>query len=106
MLLHCRADPNRAFSASAVAAALRRTPSSAERDLALLCGRGFLAVSIGNDLNYTYKPMNAETDAAVAEIARLYAHSPGTIRAAFQPQRDPVREFAEAFRVRKDDDDA
>jgi hypothetical protein len=105
VLLFCRADPGRSFSAKAVASALHRLPGAVERDLALLCGRGFLAVNIGTDLNYSYKPMNRETDEALAEIEAVYRRSPGSIRALYAPPSDPVRAFADAFRLRKDDDD-
>jgi hypothetical protein len=106
LLLLRRAAP-RSFTAKAASKLLHVAESSAERELALLCGRGFLAVKVGSDLNYAYQPMSPELDAHVGAIAKLYDERRADVRALLRREvLDPVRAFAEAFRiVKKGDDD-
>jgi predicted ArsR family transcriptional regulator len=102
ILLHLRASPGKSFTARAVAATLPISSASAEQHLAILCGRGFLTVSIGSDLLYAYQPVSPAIDAAVAEIERLVHTCRGAVVAALREAngKDPVRAFANAFVIR------
>lgn len=102
ILLHLRASPGKSFTARAVAAALPISSVSAEQHLAILCGRGFLTVSIGSDLLYSYQPVSPSIDAVVAEIETLVHTCRGAVVAALRDAsgKDPVRDFANAFVIR------
>lgn len=97
----------RTFTAKSVAAELSLPTSRAETALAMLCGRGFLTVNIANDLFYSYAPVSPTIDKALDELSDLYASDrPGVIEVLTrQHARDPAHAFANAFLVRKKEDD-
>lgn len=96
----------RSFSVRSLATAARIPPARAELHLVMLCGRGFLSVGIGNDVVYSYAPASAELANAVAQLATLRRDHPEQIDELLgAAPRDPIRDFAEAFRVRKKDKD-
>jgi hypothetical protein len=103
VLLLLYAEPARAFSTADVVSALRIEPAWAEAQLSNLCTRGMLAAN--GDGAYHWAPRTAEIDAAVAGLARAYADRRvtviGLIYAKPAPS-DPLRSFADAFRIRKD----
>ncbi len=107
-LLRLRRSPGKSFTASTVGRELSVTTASAERELALLCGRGFLTVSLGSDLRYAYRPMTDGVDGVLAELERLWESDRDLVlRSLPKQQPDPIRAFANAFRFRPggDDDD-
>lgn len=69
VLLLLRRSPDKSFDVASVATALVVTTEAAEHDLAALCGRGFLAVILGSDVTYRYRPATPELERDVAEIA-------------------------------------
>jgi hypothetical protein len=99
----------RSFSVRSLATTSRMPPARAELHLVMLCGRGFLSVGIGNDLVYSYAPTSGELANAVAQLANIRRDHPEQIEEVLGPApHDPIRDFAEAFRVRKrtkDDED-
>ncbi|MBX3208551.1 MAG: hypothetical protein KF764_26195 [Labilithrix sp.] len=103
ILLHLRARRGKTFGARAVAEALRVSSVFAEQHLAILCGRGFLEVSIGSDLIYGYQPVSAALDAALQEIEELYRDRRADVVAVLKSPlaRDPAEVFADAFLIRK-----
>jgi hypothetical protein len=107
VLLLLRRNRPKTFTSRTVGRELYVTPASAERDLALLCGRGFLSVTIGNDLLYSYKPVTAELEASVDRLLAIYDERKADVLAALQDRQahDPVRAFADAFKLRKEGDD-
>ena len=102
VLLHLRAAPTHTFSARSVATALRFPVHAIEQDLAILCGRGFLTVSIGSDLLYAYKPVSPAIAQVLNELDELYRLRRPDVLAALQARdgKDPVRAFANAFLIR------
>lgn len=103
ILLHLRARKGKSFGARAVAEALRVSSAFAEQHLAILCGRGFLKVSISSDLIYGYQPVSAAIDSAMQEIEDLYRERPADIAAVLRSanDRDPAHVFADAFLIRR-----
>jgi len=103
ILLYLREHRGKSFGARAVATALHVSSSFAEQHLAILCGRGFLTVSIGTDLLYGYQPVSPAIDAALQEVEDLNRDNRGAILATFKDrsERDPVHVFANAFLIRK-----
>jgi hypothetical protein len=105
ILLHLRAARGKTFSARSLSAALRISGLAAEQHLAILCGRGFLTVSIGTDLLYSYQPVSPAIDQVLGEAERLNEIQRADIIRALGDlrERDPVRAFANAFLIRKDE---
>ena len=77
VLLLARRERPKVLTARTLSAQLDLSRASAERELAILCGRGFLAVTIKEDLVYVYSPATDALDAHVAKLAQLWA-SPET----------------------------
>lgn len=97
ILLHLRAHRGKSFGARAVAHALHVSSVFAEQHLTILCGRGFLTVSIGTDLLYGYQPVSAALDAAMQEVEDIYRDRPAAVVATLNShaERDPVTVFVE-----------
>jgi hypothetical protein len=101
LLLHAR--PDEAFGRADVAAALKVEPAWAEAQLSNLRDRGILSeVAAGS---YRWAPATPEIGAAVAGLARAYADRRVTvIGLIYAKPSEPLRSFADAFRIRKDKD--
>jgi hypothetical protein len=104
ILLHLRSVRGKACGARAVAAACHVKTSAVEEHLAILCGRGFLTVSIGSDLLYAFQPISPTIDKVLDEVAKLSVTHRAEVEAAMRNtrDRDPVRAFANAFLLRRD----
>ena len=87
ILLALRREQPKAFTASALRTVLRIPAASIDRHLAGLCGHGFLAVTIRNDLVYTYRPMSAEMDRLAGELEGLWATRRVDVEALLRPPR-------------------
>lgn len=100
MLLLLRADPARAWRPPEISSELRTTPESVAQRLESLERDGL--VGRGDDgFRYSAGPL----DGAVGDLASCYStHRVAVIETIFSVDRqpDPVRSFADAFRVRRD----
>jgi len=105
ILLYVRSSGGKSLTANTVAKDLSMTTASAERELALLCGRGFLTVTLGSDLRYAYRPMKEDVDAVLDELVQLWSRDRESVVRALARSEDPIRAFANAFRFRPGDDD-
>jgi ActR/RegA family two-component response regulator len=68
LLLHVRSLKGRPVTARALAASGVASTAAAEHYLAKLCARGYLAVEIGMELHYSYRPIDMATRQAVDEL--------------------------------------
>lgn len=102
-----RATQPKTFTARAVATELAISTAAAETALAMLCGRGFLTVSIANDLFYAYAPVSPTIDAALAEIVTLVSANRSKVVELLRAGRgrDPARAPADASLAGRRDDD-
>jgi hypothetical protein len=67
-------------------------------DLAM---RGFLEVKTAEDVAFRYAPASPEMAAAVSSLARIYYQRPAGVLSLIRAGRpDPVRAFADAFRLK------
>jgi hypothetical protein len=82
VLLHLRAYRGRSVAARAVASTLGITGQQAEENLASLCGDGFLTVTIGGDLLYSYAPASDVIDHRLGEIDALWRRDRHAVLAA------------------------
>jgi hypothetical protein len=76
------------------------TEPTARRYLTHFQSRGI--VEHKSDGSYQYVPANAELDAAVTALARVYNERPVTlVRMIYAPKDEKIRSFADAFRLKK-----
>lgn len=106
ILLALRRAHPRSMTGKVLAHTLSISATSVDTHLAILCGRGFLGVTIGNDLVYTYKPISSKIERQVEDLADLWAtrrRDVESMLAASSPSAASA--FADAFRFRKKDRD-
>lgn len=102
VLLHLRAFGD-ARTPERVAAELRVDPTSARRRVTGLVQAGLLAADGGG---FRYAPRDRALDLQVGELASAYAtHRVSVITEIYRRPSDAIRSFADAFRLRKDEDD-
>lgn len=103
ILLLLRESPERQFAAREVADALRIGPSWAEPHLMGLCTRGMLVCTSEPEKRYGYHPNSPELAAAIDELAECYAERRVSVTALiFSRPPNPLRDFSDAFRLRKE----
>jgi hypothetical protein len=104
ILLMMRRDRPRSTTAKALAHVLSMRGAEIDTHLAVLCGRGFLGVTIANDLIYTYKPISPKIEQQVTDLARLWSTRRADVEAILDGSPPtPANVFADAFRFRKKD---
>jgi hypothetical protein len=102
LLLHAAAG--RSFTAAEVGNELRIDAAGAEAQLTHLQARGLLRAG-GGAGQFAYGPRTAQLDAAVAGLARAYAdRRVSVISLIYSKPTDQLRSFADAFKLRRDED--
>lgn len=109
LLLVLRRERPRAFTAKVLRSELS-VGGPVDSNLAFLCGRGFLGVTIGNDLVYDYRPISPKIEQQVTDIAEAWKTRRADVVATLggggaRATRDAASAFADAFRIRRRDDD-
>ncbi|HEY7120622.1 MAG TPA: hypothetical protein VH475_28825 [Tepidisphaeraceae bacterium] len=103
VLLLLQANAGRCFSSAEVGRELRIETAGAEAQLIDLRNRGIVTSGDPDPSAYRYPPANAEVEAAVSVLAHVYAERRVTvISRIYSKPADPLRSFADAFRIRKD----
>jgi hypothetical protein len=103
LLLHQHGG--RVWTAESVARELRIAPLSAGERLDELARASILSRIQGSATEYRYAPGSASLQAAVSGLATAYSERRVTvINFIFSKPVDKIRTFADAFRLRKDDD--
>jgi hypothetical protein len=101
ILLLLAASPERVWTADSVNAVVRSSAASAAERLAELRALGLLAVD--DSKAYRYAPPNRDVSAAVEELAHFYKERRVKIvEMIYAPPSDPVRGFADAFKLKKE----
>lgn len=104
LILWLAADRDRAADADAAAAQLHTTPDVAAKRLAELEQAGLLARDSAGKKPFRYAPKSVELREAVNELGTMYNQRPVTlVRSIYERPASPVRSFADAFRLRKED---
>lgn len=99
IVLLLRRDRERAWSAPEVAQDLRMPPESAAMRLFLLASGGMLSFeAAGGAPRYRY--LGAD-EALVNELAGAYESDRNGVAAAIGTPADPIRSFADAFKLKK-----
>ena len=76
--------------------------SVAER-LEFLRQQGFLEADMSQPPKYRYRPADQELEQSVSEVKTLYRQRRVKVVEAIYAIPEPVRDFANAFRLRKDE---
>jgi hypothetical protein len=98
-------SPDRWWDAASAAHAVGVDPTTSQRDLEHLATRNLLAVNLGTTVSYRYEPGNATVRTASEAFAAAYRNNPRALyRLVVGRQNRAVRDFADAFRVRRHDD--
>jgi hypothetical protein len=106
ILLRLQARPAEWWSAGRMAAELRMPAAAVLDRMEHLCQRGLLEVKLGEDLVFRYAPSRPELAHAASALAQLYPDwRVAILEMIFSKRDDPVRQFSEAFRIRKEDPD-
>jgi len=102
LLVRTRTSPP--WTAEEVSRELRTTPDAATSRLEDLTARKLLHVAPGTSpKQYDFAPSDADTRTAIDLLAALYpARRYSIIELIFSRPVDPIRAFADAFRLRKD----
>ena len=94
-------DPARAWTAPEVARAVDTPQESAAMRLFLLASGGLIVFEAAGMPQYRYARGNTEVDALLAELAELYGSDRGAVAALVGAPPDPLRSFADAFKLKK-----
>ncbi len=95
-------DPSRAWTAPEVATTVGTAPESAAMRLFLLASSGIIVFEASGIPRYRYGGSDPATHALLIELADVYASDRGAIAALVDaPPPDPVRSFADAFKLKK-----
>lgn len=105
LLLAVMQAPQRWWDAAAVSAQLGVHPDAARRALEHLAAHNLLAIRVTGDVRYQYQPGRPELAEAARLVADVYRlRRVAVLQAVTQPERRSLRDFADAFRIRRDDD--
>ena len=97
-----RKDPTRAWTALEVADNLATPPESTAMRLFLLASNGVLAFESAGVPKYRYAAADPATDQLVTELAQTYDEQRAALyELVGATTRDPLRSFADAFKLKK-----
>jgi hypothetical protein len=103
LLLH--AERARSFNAAEVSQRVFTVPAAAILRLEELTAAGLVSSDRAPDPRYRYAPSTPELAARVDVLAATHrAQRVAVVQLVYQVPRDPVRSFADAFRLRRPED--
>lgn len=103
LLLWLAADPARRAGPNEAAAIIHAKSDLAAKRLADLEEAGLLAQDEG-EAGFRYAPKSTDLRDAVSELDVMYHQRPVTlVRGIYERPASPVKSFADAFRLRKED---
>lgn len=105
VLLLLSKEAGRTWTGAAVAQELRTNESAAQKCLDELTARGLAVASSDKPRSYQYKPSSPELGQAVAALSAAHAtYHLRIIALIYERPAEKLRAFADAFKIRKDDD--
>ncbi len=103
ILLMLVGAPERAWTADEVSRQVFTVPAAAIASLEALVGQGLAASDGAGNPTYRFAPATPQLARQVAALAAAYRESRvAVIQLVFARPSDPLRSFADAFRVRRD----
>lgn len=96
-------DRQKEWDSAALAAAVQSEPQAVRAHLTAMNARGLLSMTArGTELSCRYGARTAELEGTVGRLLQIYRERPVTmIKMAYDRAKDPLRDFADAFRIRK-----
>jgi hypothetical protein len=96
-------SPDREWAVAALAKEIQSPADKVSADLAALAGRGLVGTELrGRETVCRYNPANPELNGQVQRLLQLYRERPvSMIKLVYARAADPLRAFADAFRLRK-----
>lgn len=104
VLMICIEGPGRWWDAGSMAREVGVAPGAARRSLDQLARRNLLDIRITDDVRYRFAPGTPELEATAQAVAAAYRRNPISIVQLVDTSRRSLRDFADAFRIRRDDD--
>jgi hypothetical protein len=106
LLMTCMTSSDRWWDAGAVSRELGVTPTRARYALDHLASRNLLDIRVTGDVRYQFRPGTPELAEAAQAVASAYRRNPVALVGLLSGggSRRSIRDFADAFRIRKDDD--
>lgn len=102
IVLLLRAERDRSWTAPEVSHHLGTPPESTAMRLFLLASNGVVAFDGSGGIPRYRHTSNAESDALIAELATAFEATPTAVYDIVGPPvRDPLRSFADAFKLKK-----
>ena len=104
LLLTCMQSGDRWWDARSAARELGVSETAARRALDRLAAHNLFDLKVTGDVRYQVRPGTAELAAAAQALLEAYRRNPvGIINGLASSPRRRLRDFADAFRIRKDD---
>ncbi|MBI2189205.1 MAG: hypothetical protein HYU37_19070 [Acidobacteria bacterium] len=95
---------DRSWDASAAAREVGLAEADARAALEHLAACNLLDIRIGENLRYQFRPGTPQLREAALSALEAYRQRPLDIARLVQPEHRSLRDFADAFRIRHDDD--
>lgn len=103
VLVACMEADDRWWSAAAAAGQLGINPTIAARSLDRLARRNLFDIRVGNSITYRFSPGTPQLDEDASALLAEYRRNPlGVVKLVTAGAS--VRDFADAFRIRRHDD--
>jgi hypothetical protein len=102
----CVDHPQRWWSAAALAREVAQAVTNTQIALERLARRNLLDIRITDDVRYRFRPGTQDLEAQALAFAAAFRQDPVTVIqfVSRRTRRDSLRDFADAFRIRKHDD--
>ena len=103
----CADNPDRWWSSTALGRELGMAERLARATLERFAQQNLLDIRISDDVRYRFQPGTGQLETAVAAFAAAYRRDPALVVqyvARSAAETDSLRDFADAFRIRRRDD--
>jgi hypothetical protein len=106
LLIRLAQEGDRWWDAASVSRELALTPRDARAALDHLARHNLLDIRITGDVRYQFRPGTDELSDAVRAVVEEYRRKPVQIleQVTGRTAKQRIRDFADAFRIRRDDD--
>jgi hypothetical protein len=104
ILLLLSGNPHKWWTAKSVYDVVKSSTGSVEDRLKDFASRGILKSETGNELRYQFSPAEEKFWRILSELREAYKERPvKVVQAIYSQPPDPAKEFARAFRIRKEE---
>ena len=105
VLMSCIDAPGRWWDSAGMARETGLSVTGARHALDHFVRRHLLDIRVTGDVRYSFSPADGQLREAALACAAAYRSRPlAVLKSLTEARRAPVRDFADAFRIRRDDD--